>query len=91
MEVTKSYVNDQNSETEIDENIKTIVGKYFSLGSCKVNSENIKTGYFFFRCIRKIPQLTKLYGTTKIIGSKAIWNIGCSVRVSTKNILSSEV
>jgi hypothetical protein len=46
MEVTKSHVNDQNSATEIDENIKTIVGKYFSLGSCKVNSEHIKTGFF---------------------------------------------
>jgi hypothetical protein len=31
------------------------------------------------------------YGTTKINGYKAIWNIECSVRVSTENILSSEV
>jgi hypothetical protein len=86
MEVTKSHVRDQNSATEIDKNIKTIIGKYFSLGSCRVNSENIKTG--FFRFIRKIPQLTKLYGTTKINGSKAIWNVGCSERVSSENILS---
>jgi hypothetical protein len=32
-----------------------------------------------------------VYGKTKINGSKAIWNIGCSVRVSTENILSSEI
>jgi hypothetical protein len=28
-----------------------------------------------------------VYGTTKINGSKAIWNIGCSVRVSTERCL----
>jgi hypothetical protein len=35
MEVTKSHVNDQNSKTEIDENIKTIISKSFCWAHAK--------------------------------------------------------
>jgi hypothetical protein len=40
--------------------------------------------------LRKFVEKT-VYGTTKINGTEAIWNIGFSLRVSTENILSSEV